>query len=254
MQTSQLQGFNITNNDNNKECECKNVVTKQFTIPPVITIDGPTSSGKGTIGKLLARKLEWHFLDSGVLYRILALVALQNNIDVANHSGLEKLALDLKVEFIKEVGKPQQIIYNGYDVASAIRQEGCGSYASELAVIQEVRDALSKTCQQFRKFPGLVADGRDMGTVVFPDAELKIFLTASEEARAMRRWQQLQNKGINVSLADVTIDLRKRDQRDSQRAIAPLKPAVDSVIVDTTNEYVSDTLKQLLALCSKKFC
>lgn len=240
METSQIH---IASNNDEK------LTTKKK--PPVITIDGPTSSGKGTMGKLLARKLQWNFLDSGALYRVLALAALQQNIAVSECYKLENLARNLKVKFIRIYGKPQKIMYEGYDVSHAIRQEGCGSYASELAVIQEVRDALSQTCQQFREYPGLIADGRDMGTVVFPDAELKIYLTASQSERALRRWKQLQNKGVQVSLEDITADLQKRDERDSNRAVAPLKPADDSIIVDTTNKPVGTTLRELLFLYSR---
>ena len=146
---------------------------------PVITLDGPTSSGKGTIGKLLAEKLNWHFFDSGILYRVLALLALQKNIDVTNSHGLEALADSLHVDFVDGVdGSGQRVIHDGHDITSAIRQEGCGGYASKIAILPSVRSALFPCCQSFRQPPGLVADGRDMGTVVFPDARLKIFLTA----------------------------------------------------------------------------
>jgi len=222
--------------------------TQNIPPPPVITIDGPTSSGKGTVGKLLSEKLGWHFLDSGVLYRVLALLALRKNISSANRQELESLACGLEVEFVSEEGKPQQIIYEGQNITSAIRQEKCGVYASEIAVLPEVRNALHSCFHRLRRFPGVVADGRDMGTVVFPDAILKIFLTATEEERARRRWQQLQNKGMNVSLPGVTNDLRERDKRDAERVVAPLKPAQDAKIVDTTGVSVEDTLQEILKL------
>lgn len=215
---------------------------------PVIALDGPTSSGKGTIGKLLAEKLGWHFLDSGILYRVLALAALQKNIDPANHYALEALAAGLQVDFINEIGKPQQVIYQGHDVSTAIRQEGCGTYASQVAILPAVRNALFSCFQRLRTYPGLVADGRDMGTVVFPDAILKIFLTASEEERSQRRWQQLQNRGMNVSLHDVAVELRARDGRDAGRAVAPLKPAFDAKIIDTTAMSVDEVLQEILKL------
>jgi CMP/dCMP kinase len=214
---------------------------------PVITVDGPTASGKGTIGQKLATALGWHFLDSGALYRVLALAALQRNIKPNDRIALESLAANLDVEFIdKKDNNAPQIKYAGMDVTEAIRQEGCGIFASQIAVIPEVRVALWACQQQFRVAPGLVADGRDMGTVVFKDAILKIFLTASSLARAKRRQQQLQEKAINVSLREVQLDLEERDARDAKRAAAPLKPADDAVIIDTTNLSIDEVLQQLL--------
>jgi CMP/dCMP kinase len=221
------------------------------THPPVITLDGPTGSGKGTIGKLLAEKLGWHFLDSGILYRVLAFAALCKNIATTDCVALEDLAHNLNVKFINEAGKPQQVIYEGENITTAIRQEECGNYASQIAILSAVRNALFPCFQRLRSYPGLIADGRDMGTVVFPDADLKIFLTATKEERARRRWQQLQNKGMSVSLHDVLVDLCARDKRDAERAVAPLKPAHDAKIIDTTTMNVDKVLQEILQLLVK---
>lgn len=218
------------------------------TMIPIITIDGPTSSGKGTIGKLLAEKLHWHFLDSGILYRILALAALQKQIAPDDSSSLTSLASAFMdtVEITDANGKAQQVFYNGTNVTDAIRQEACSSFASRIAALPEVRAALLPCYHKFLRLPGLVADGRDMGTVVFPQAVLKIFLTASVEVRAQRRWRQLQTKGINVRLDEIARDLSLRDQRDSERKIAPLKPATNAEIVDTTALEIGEVLNILL--------
>lgn len=215
-------------------------------LPPVITIDGPTSSGKGTIGKLLAEKLGWNFLDSGALYRVVALIALERNTQANEHAKIINLTHDIDVEFVQQPGKPVIIYGAGRDITLAIRQEGCGVFASQIAVIPGVRAALFEVFLRFRKFPGLVADGRDMGTVVFPDAILKIFLTASQQVRAQRRRQQLQERGISVSLREVELDLSERDMRDSKRIIAPLKPAPDACVVDSTNLSINEVLEVIV--------
>lgn len=222
---------------------------KQKTIP-VITIDGPTGSGKGTIGRLLADRLGWHFLDSGILYRVLALAALRNEVSADAVQLLSDLAVNLKVKILEELGQPQKVILkknaSSEDITDIIRQESCGMYASKIAVLPEVRSALMGCLRSFRIFPGLVADGRDMGTVVFPDAILKIFLTAKPEERAFRRWQQLQNKNINVSLHEVQAELLARDARDERRLVAPLKPAVGAEVIDTTELDVEQVLEIIL--------
>jgi cytidylate kinase len=213
--------------------------------PQVITIDGPTGSGKGTIGQLLAEKLHWHFLDSGALYRVLALAALQQHIQSSEHDKLISLAHNLDIELIEKPEKLSLILYQGNDVTLAIRQEGCGIFASQIAVIPEIREALREIFHKLRKLPGLVADGRDMGTIVFPDAILKIFLTASPELRSQRRQQQLQEKGINVSLREIELDLSERDMRDAKRIVAPLKPALDAFIIDSTNLNIDGVLNKI---------
>lgn len=211
---------------------------------PVITIDGPSSSGKGTVGELLAKKLGWHFLDSGALYRALALTALKQNVDLTDIFSLKELAINLNVEFVLDC----KVVLGGRDISKEIRSVECGLAASKIAIIPEIREVLLDRQKNFRQAPGLVADGRDMGTGVFPDAQLKIFLTASLEERAKRRYRQLQQQGINVSLHDVFQDLQKRDERDKLRKVAPLKPAVDAKIIDTTRLAIDEVLHKILDL------
>lgn len=202
-------------------------MTKQSVLP-VVTIDGPSGSGKGTIGKLLAKKLGWNFLDSGALYRALALAALRQPIDLTNETALEQLAKKLNVRFDNHVWLEEQA------VTDAIRTEACGEAASKISVFPGVRTALLERQRAFCQPPGLVADGRDMGTVVFPDAILKFFLDASFEVRATRRYQQLKDKGQNVTLQALLEEIALRDARDKDRVTAPLKPAKDAVVIDTT--------------------
>lgn len=211
-------------------------------IIPVITIDGPSGSGKGTVSKLLAEKLGWNFLDSGAIYRVFALASLQAKIDSTDLIALKKLVASLEIKFLPS----SQIIHQGRDISRAIRQEGVGVYASKLAENPEIRSVLLKVQRDFLQVPGLVADGRDMGTVVFPGAKLKFFLTARAEERAKRRQRQLQEKGINVSLTEILRDLVERDARDQRRAVAPLKPADDAIIIDTTNLSIDAVLQEVL--------
>ena len=221
---------------------------------PVITIDGPSGSGKGTIAQLLAKKLRWHFLDSGALYRAIGWAVLHENINPSDHIMLQKLVSTVRIEMhIPDRGEDASIICNDREITDDIRTEECGQMASITSAIPFVRAALMDRQRAMRKAPGLVTDGRDMGTVVFPDADLKFYLTASIEERALRRFNQLKNKGKHVSLRDVQEELRVRDQRDTNRAIAPSKPAEDVVFIDTTHLGVADVLQLVLQHASRFF-
>ncbi|MEK6788049.1 MAG: (d)CMP kinase [Pseudomonadota bacterium] len=202
---------------------------------PAITIDGPSGSGKGTIAHRVATRLGFHVLDSGALYRLLGAAAERHAVAVTNEAALEVLAAHLDVQFLFDGSGEAQILLEGEDVTHSIRTEEAGRAASQVAALPRVRDALMARQQAFREAPGLVADGRDMGTVIFPDAELKIFLTASAEARAERRYKQLLERGFSASLAALIDDIQARDARDTQRTVAPLKPADDAIVLDSTD-------------------
>jgi len=214
---------------------------------PVITIDGPVGAGKGTVAQILAKKLGWPLLDSGAVYRVLALTVIQNKIYTNNEEAIAAKAVDLNIEFKspKRENSPCQVFLENQDVTDQIRTEAVGKTASIIAVYSKVRQALLKLQRALRKPPGLIADGRDMGTVVFPDATLKIFLTASVEERAKRRHQQLLENGINVKLPALVQEIATRDARDEQRAVSPLKPADDAIIIDTTNLTIKDVVKKI---------
>ncbi len=213
---------------------------------PVITIDGPSGSGKGTVAGILAKRLGWNLLDSGALYRLLAFAAGNHGVALDNEALLEKLAAHLDVQFLGATdGKPARIILEGDEVTHAIRSEAVAAGASKVAALPAVRDALLQRQRAFQEQPGLVADGRDMGTVVFPDAPLKVFLTASAEERARRRYLQLKAKGDDVSLSGLLDEIRARDERDTQRAIAPLKPAADAIQLDSTELSVEQVLERI---------
>lgn len=218
---------------------------------PVITLDGPSGTGKGTICHLIANHLGWHILDSGSIYRVLALAARRKNIDFKDTESLVKLANSLNLRFKSGAMLQSSVILDEKDVYNDIRSEECGQDASLIAVIPEVRAALLERQRAFAVEPGLVTDGRDMGTVVFPDAILKLYLYASPEERASRRYFQLKDKGIHVSLAEVVEELAKRDARDSQRQHAPLKPAEDAVLVDTTGLTIGQVFDRVLDLIKK---
>ena len=214
-------------------------------LPPVITIDGPSGTGKGTIAHMLARDLGWHLLDSGALYRVVAIGSEEPGIAADDAAGLCRFARGMELDFSTLF--PGSIVLGGREISAQVRLEASGAKASRVAVIPELRQALLQRQHHFRQAPGLVADGRDMGTVVFPDAILKIFLTASADVRAERRYKQLINKGVDVNLRALLLDIRARDERDSSRAVAPLVPAADAVVVDTdalTAEQVYALVKQ----------
>ena len=215
---------------------------------PVITIDGPSGSGKGTIAGLLAKQLGWNLLDSGALYRLLAFDAGNHGVDLTNEEAMKLLAAHLDVQFIAAGdGHGQCIILEGEEVTDLIRNEQVGAGASQVASLSAVREALLQRQQAFQEMPGLVADGRDMGTVVFPDAPLKIFLTASAEERARRRYLQLKAKGDDVNLASLLDEIQARDERDTQRAVAPLKPAADAILLDSTELSIEQVLERILS-------
>lgn len=212
---------------------------------PVITIDGPVSSGKGTVARRVAARLGWHLLDSGALYRVLGLYAERRGVDPNNEMQLVDLAEQLPVTF-KERDEDTAVLLDGEDVGALIREERVGELASQVAVLQPVRDALFARQRAFALAPGLVADGRDMGTVVFRDAPLKIYLTASAEERARRRYAQLKEKGFDATLATLVEDIRTRDDRDMNRDVAPLKPADDATVVDSTEMTVDQVVDRIL--------
>ncbi|RPH42926.1 MAG: (d)CMP kinase [Burkholderiales bacterium] len=209
---------------------------------PVLTLDGPTASGKGTIAQRVAQALGWHYLDSGALYRLTALAALRAGVPLDAADRLARVAATLPVGF----GADGRIALGGEDVTEAIRDEAVGNGASRLAVHPGVRTALLGLQRGFRRPPGLVADGRDMGTVVFPDAALKVFLTASAESRAERRHKQLIEKGISANLPGLLQDLRERDARDASRSVAPLAPAEGAYVLDSTSLTVDETVSKVL--------
>ena len=200
---------------------------------PVVAIDGPTGSGKGAISRSLAVTLGWHLLDSGALYRSVALTASRQGLGLDQPEALAAAVSRMRVEF-SSAGDPEATRLDGNDVTALLRTEECGAMASRIATVSEVRKALWARQRAFARPPGLIADGRDMGTVVFPEAELKVYLTASPEERARRRYKQLIQKGIDVSLPILSEDIARRDERDANRVVAPLKPAVDARVLDST--------------------
>lgn len=210
---------------------------------PVLALDGPGGVGKGTVGRILATRLGWHYLDSGALYRIVALAALRAGLDGRRVMSIVQLIPDLEATF-----EGQSICLGGEDVGTAIRGATVSELASTLAAHPEIRAALNGRQQDMRRIPGLVADGRDMGTVVFPDAQCKVFLVASPEERARRRYKQLKQQGIDANLTRLGDELRKRDARDAGRRVAPLRPAAEAVVIDTTDRTPGQVVNRILGL------
>jgi cytidylate kinase len=221
-------------------------------IVPVLTIDGPSGSGKGTVSRMAADALGWHLLDSGALYRAVGFAAGMEGLDLSDAEAVTRCAQTTKISFRDpKDGGETRVIVNGMDATDEIRTETCGAAASAIAAIPGVRTALFDKQRAFRKAPGLVADGRDMGTVIFPDAQSKVFLTASAEERAKRRYKQLKEKGLGVTLAALLREIQARDVRDAGRAVAPLKPAADAVVIDSTGMPVERVVAAVLELVGK---
>ena len=218
---------------------------------PVIAVDGPSGVGKGTLCQALANHFNWHLLDSGAIYRVLALAALKKNIALDDINQLTELALNLPLTFDSS-HDDVKVLLAGVDVSKEIRTEHTGGAASKVAAINEVRTALLQRQRDFRQLPGLIADGRDMGTVVFSDAPVKIFLDASAQSRAERRMKQLQDKQIHAKFLEILQEITARDERDRNRAVAPLKPAVDALIIDTTSLSIEDVFNQAIMYIKEK--
>lgn len=213
---------------------------------PVLAIDGPSGSGKGTVSRAVARQLGWHFLDSGAIYRSLAIAVLRAGLDLDDEAGIVALAAGMNLDFTAD--EPPKVLLEGEDVAGEIGSESCGNAASRIAASGPVRKALLAKQQAFRRPPGLVADGRDMGTVVFKDAGFKVFLTASAEVRALRRLKQLKDKGLDVNLARLTGEIEERDRRDRERAEAPLVMADGALLIDSSDLTVRQVIDQVIHL------
>jgi cytidylate kinase len=219
---------------------------------PVLTIDGPSGSGKGTISRAVADRLGWHYLDSGALYRAVGLAAAWEVVDLSDPEAVAQCARRTDIRFETQGSGEPHVIVNGKDATRQLRTETAGAAASAIAAHPPVRAALVDLQKGFRKAPGLVADGRDMGTVIFPDAPYKVFLTASAEERAQRRYKQLKEKGVSVNLAGLLHEIAARDERDAGRAVAPLKPAEDAVIVDSTGTPITEVIERVLSVLPEK--
>ena len=217
----------------------------------IITVDGPSGAGKGTLCYALAEKLGFALLDSGAIYRVTALAALKRNADLTNETALADLARHLDIQFVPKNGEVN-VLLGGMDVSHLIRTQEVADAASKVAVFPQVRAALLQLQQDFAKNDGLIADGRDMGTVVFPDAQVKLFLDASAEERAKRRYNQLQNKGISGNFAQILAEIKERDLRDRNRAVAPLKPAEDAFLLDSTSLTIDEVIEQALTYIQQR--
>ena len=212
---------------------------------PVLTIDGPSGAGKGTVSRLIAQKLDWHYLDSGAIYRALALELTEKDVLHESIAEIVDVALGMDLVFSSE---NRSVLLNGQDITDLLGLESTGNNASKIAAIPEIRAALLQKQHDFKQAPGLVADGRDMGTVVFPEAKHKVFLTASASERAERRYKQLKEKGIDANLLKITADIQERDQRDSERQISPLVPAADAIYIDSSTISIQDVVAEVLSL------
>ena len=215
---------------------------------PVLTIDGPSGAGKGTVSRLAANRLGWHYLDSGALYRAVGVAASWADLDLSDASALVRCTFDTDIGFAETTPGDLRVLVNGVDATDELRLETTGAVASAIAAIPEVRSALKERQRAFRRAPGLVADGRDMGTVIFPDAPYKVFLTASADERAERRYKQLKEKGVSVTIDSLLREILARDARDAQRTVAPLKPADDAVLIDTTGLDIDAVVARVLAI------
>jgi len=218
---------------------------------PVLTIDGPSGSGKGTISRLVAAQLGWHYLDSGALYRAVGVAAGWAGVDLDDAGALVRCTFDTQVAFREAADGELRVLVNGHDATDELRTETAGAAASAIAAIPEVRTALKDRQRAFRRAPGLVADGRDMGTVIFPDAAFKVFLTASAGERAERRYKQLKDKGVSVTMDGLLREILARDARDASRTVAPLRPAEDAVHIDTTGLGIDAVVERVLALVTR---
>ncbi|GAB2655103.1 (d)CMP kinase [Arenimonas aestuarii] len=219
---------------------------------PVLTIDGPSGSGKGTISRAVADRLGWHYLDSGAIYRAVGLAAAWENVDLSDSEAVAQCAARTEIRFETADSGELHVIVNGKDATRQLRMETAGAAASAIAAHPPVRAALVELQHRFRRLPGLVADGRDMGTVIFPDAAYKVFLTASAGERAKRRHKQLKEKGVSVNLDSLLHEIAARDERDAGRAVAPLKPADDAVVVDSTGTPITEVIERVLSVLPEK--